>query len=54
MNKRKSLDILDQCINWVKDASDKDVENMRKIYQEETQKTFSKEDNRLCLMTEEI
>ena len=54
MNKRQSLDILDQCINWVKDASDKDVENMRKIYQEETQNALSIEDNSLCLMTEDI
>lgn len=54
MNKRQSLDILDQCINWVKDASDTDVENMRKIYREETQKVNSMKDDSLFLMPDDI
>lgn len=38
MNKNESLNILDECIVWLENASDSDVKKMREIYQKEIEK----------------
>lgn len=38
MGKKESLEILDEAMEWLKNASEEEVERMRKIYKEETAK----------------
>lgn len=35
MDKKKSLDILDECIKWLENASELEIKKMQKIYNDE-------------------
>lgn len=35
MNKKRSLDILDDCIKWLENASDLEIKRMQEIYNDE-------------------
>ncbi len=38
MDKKESMDILDECINWLQNASGVQIETMQNIYKEEKEK----------------
>lgn len=44
MDKKVSMNILDECINWLQNASDEQIETMRNIYREEKKAFISKEE----------
>ncbi len=44
MDKKVSMNILDECINWLQNASDVQIETMQNIYREEKKTFFPKED----------
>ncbi len=44
MDKKVSMNILDECINWLQNASDVQIETMQNIYREEKKAFFPKED----------
>lgn len=45
MDKKVSMDILDECINWLQNASDVQIETMRDIYREEKKAFIPKEED---------
>ena len=45
MDKEVSMDILEECINWLQNASPVQIETMRNIYKEEKKAFVSKEED---------
>lgn len=44
MDKKESMNILDECINWLQNASGVQIETMQNIYKEEKKKFSSNSD----------
>lgn len=54
MDKQVSMNILDECINWLQNASEEQIETMQNIYREEKRKFHSKENGIEILVPSQV
>jgi len=54
MDKKVSMDILDECISWLQNASDVQIETMRDIYREEKKVFIPKEEDLEILLPSQM
>ena len=54
MDKKVSLSILNECINWLQNASDVEIDKMRDIYREEKEKFFSSDSDIELLLSTQV
>lgn len=54
MDKKESMNILDECINWLQNASGVQIETMQNIYKEEKKKFSSNNDGIEILLPSQI